>query len=95
MVALVERGAPRDLRDVYTVCTAGIVDVGGCWQLWERRQRGAGEDADRSRAALAIRTHLARIEQARPLDRIEDLEQRERAKTVRRWFLEEFLHGVD
>ena len=95
MVALVERGAPRDLRDVYSMCTAGMVDVEECRQLWEQRQRGAGEDTDRTRAALAIRTHLARLEQARPLDRIEDLEHRKRAETVRRWFREEFLDGMD
>ena len=95
MVALVERGAPRDIRDIHMMCTSGLVNVAECWQLWERRQSGAGEDTDRRRAALAIRTHLARLEQARPLERIEDREQRGRAEAVRRWFREEFLHGVD
>ncbi len=33
MVALVERGAPRDFVDVHAVCEAGIATAGTCWQL--------------------------------------------------------------
>ena len=35
MVALVERGAPRDFRDIHAVCGAGLFDPPGCWRLWE------------------------------------------------------------
>ena len=93
MVALVERGAPRDFRDIYTLCQEGQCTVGQCWKLWRERQRLAGEDADLERAYLAVRTHLARIEQSRPLERIADLQQRSAAEKLREWFVEEFLHG--
>ena len=70
MTALVERGAPRDFRDIYTLCQRGLASPARCWELWEERQRMAGEDTDRRRASLAIRTHLTRIEQVRPLPQI-------------------------
>ena len=38
MVALVERGAPRDVRDIYAVCQAGLATPQECWELWRRRQ---------------------------------------------------------
>lgn len=94
MVALVERGAPRDFRDIYMLCQSGHCDVARCWQWWQGRQRLAGEDADPRRAELAIRTHLARIEQARPLDQISDSEARSAAELVRKWFATEFLHEL-
>lgn len=94
MVALVERGAPRDFRDIYMLCQSGQCDVTRCWELWGERQRLAGEDADPRRARLAIRTHLARIEQARPLSQVADLQERTAAEQLRTWFTAEFLHGL-
>jgi len=94
MVALVERGAPRDFRDIYMLCRSGRCDVVRCWELWRERRRLAGEDADPRRAGLAIRTHLARLEQARPLAQITDLRERSEAERLRTWFTKEFLHGL-
>lgn len=94
MVALVERGAPRDLLDIFTVCRHQHCTKDRCWQLWHDRQHLAGEDFDRRRAELAIRSHLARVEQARPIDRIDDPKARADAERVRRWFVEEFLGDV-
>lgn len=94
MAALVERGAPRDFRDIYSLCERGLVDVARCWELWHKRQQLAGEDPDRKRAVLAIRTHLARIEQARPLAGIAGEEQRKAAERLRKWFRSEFLHEL-
>jgi len=94
MVALVERGMPRDFLDIYTLCQHGWCDATHCWALWQERQKQAGEDADRQRAALAIRTHLERLEQIRPLERIADPQQRQTAQVLRTWFAEEFLHGL-
>jgi predicted nucleotidyltransferase component of viral defense system len=91
MVALVERGAPRDFLDIYTLCQAGLLNVSDCWELWSRRQRLAGSDADFSRARLAIETHLERIALHRPLDKIVDPEQRKQARHLRDWFLSSFL----
>ncbi|MDX9721609.1 MAG: nucleotidyl transferase AbiEii/AbiGii toxin family protein [Myxococcota bacterium] len=86
MTALVERGAPRDFRDIHAICEAGLVAVERCWQLWQQRQRLAGVDVDRHRARLAILTHLARIEQHRPLAEIQDARARVVAQEIRQWF---------
>lgn len=94
VVALVERGAPRDFRDVYTLCQASLVTPHQCWELWRRRQQLAGSDTDSARARLAVETHLARIAQHRPLAQIADPQQQAEAEGVRRWFLEEFLNAL-
>jgi hypothetical protein len=93
MVALVERGAPRDFLDIYTVCQSGLFHGSQCWELWRKRQMLVGSDADNIRARLAIETHLERIALHRPLEAIEDLSQREQARKLRDWFQDEFLRG--
>jgi hypothetical protein len=94
MVALVERGAPRDFRDIFQVCQEKLTTPVQCWQWWEQRQLLAGSDTDHYRARLAVETHLARIEQHRPLDNIGDPQQRDTAQQVRHWFLPEFLNAL-
>jgi len=91
MTALVERGAPRDFLDIYTMCRAGLVNMSECWALWRRRQTLTGSDADRSRARLAIETHLERIALQRPLNQIADPQQQEQARQLREWYLNSFL----
>lgn len=93
MVALVERGAPRDLRDIHAVCQAALLTPRDCWQLWRRRQAAAGSSTDVERAKLAIQTHLARIAQHRRLDQIADSTQQQ-AAAVRAWFMGEFLDAA-
>jgi len=94
MTALVERGAPRDFRDVYTLCDRGLTSARECWILWAERQQKAGSDADRNRARLAVLTHLARISQYRPLETITDAAQLEEASRVRSWFEKDFLNAL-
>jgi hypothetical protein len=94
VVALVERGAPRDFRDVYALCQAGLTTPQECWGLWRRRQRLAGSDTDSARARLAVETHLARIAQHRPLREIADPTKRAEAERVRRWFAREFVDAL-
>jgi hypothetical protein len=94
MSALVERGAPRDFRDIYTVCRADLITTSQCWDLWKQRQRLSGSDADAHRARLALETHLTRIAQHRPLDEISEPEQRSEAEQLRNWFLTEFLDAL-
>lgn len=94
MAALVERGAPRDLRDIHAICDRGLATADRCWQLWEARQRAAGEDADRRRAEIAIRTHLARLERVRPLEAIAVPAERAAAERVRTWFKRELLREL-
>ncbi len=93
MNALVERGAPRDFLDIFTLCQSGLLSVDECWALWFRRQSLSGSDTDAARACLAIETHLERIALHRPLEKIIDLEQRHRAQQLRDWFLDEFLQA--
>ncbi len=93
MVALVERGAPRDFRDIYIVCRAGLMTPAECWMRWRQRQEKAGSDIDPHRARLAIETHLTRISQHRPLEAIADPDQRAEAGAVRSWFTRELLHA--
>lgn len=94
MVALVERGAPRDFRDIYAICQAGLTNPAQAWQWWAERQRLAGSDTDRHRARLAVETHLARIAQHRPLAGISDPEERASAEQLRNWFAGEFLDAL-
>jgi hypothetical protein len=94
MVALVERGAPRDFRDIHSVCQAGLTTPSQCWQWWKDRQHLAGSDIDASRARLAVETHLSRIEKHRPLALIFDPGQRTDAGNVRSWFKTEFLDAL-
>jgi hypothetical protein len=95
MVALVERGAPRDFLDIYTICQADLLSIKECWLLWRRRQTLTGSDVDMTRARLAIETHLERISLHRPLESIPDLEQRQHARQLRDWFLNDFLRVSD
>jgi hypothetical protein len=94
MVALVERGAPRDFRDIYAVCHSGLIEAQECWRLWRLRQQRVGSDTDEHRARLALSTHLSRIAQHRPLEGISDADQREEAETLRTWFTTEFLDAL-
>lgn len=94
MVALVERGAPRDFRDIYSVCEAELVTPGQCWQLWQARQQRAGSDSDSARARLALETHLTRIALHRPLENIADPDQKQASQQLRDWFSQEFLNAL-
>jgi hypothetical protein len=94
MVALVERGAPRDFRDIYTLCQEKVVTARECWRLWRERQQRAGSDLDSCRARLAVETHLSRIAQHRPLAAIAEPEQRAAAEKLRDWFAREFLDAL-
>ncbi len=92
MTALVERGAPRDFLDIFSLCSQNIVEPAECWSLWRERQTRSGGEPDFERARLAIETHLERIALHRPLESIPDAKQRAQAETVRRWFRESFLN---
>ena len=94
MVALVERGAPRDFRDIHALCQANLITPVECWNLWRQRQQLAESDTESSRAQLAVETHLARIASHRPLEQIADAQQRTEANRVRNWFRKEFLDAL-
>jgi hypothetical protein len=94
MAALVERGAPRDFRDIHAVCRAGLADPDLCWTLWRIRRKLAGDDSSADRARLGLLTHLERIELHRPLTGITDESERESAARLRQWFRQEFLNAL-
>ncbi len=94
MVALVERGAPRDFRDVYSLCQAGLTTAADCGRLWRERQERAGADTGRDRARLAVETHLTRIVQYRPLDAVADPQQRLDAARARAGYRKELLDAL-
>jgi len=94
MVALVERGAPRDFRDIYATCHAGLTTPSQCWALWRQRQMLSGSDTDVRRAKLALQIHLERIAVLRPLTQIANLEERSVAEQLRHWFAEEFVDAA-
>lgn len=95
MNALIQRGAPRDFLDIYTICQAKLISMVKCWNLWHKRQGLIGNEHDASKARLAIETHLERISLQRPLEQIKDDQERENAKQVREWFLNSFLQVSD
>lgn len=86
MTALVERGAPRDLRDIHEVCRRGLVTDAECWQLYTQKNPGY---AVHEAAAKALHS-LERLETQRPLHGIADDRQREEAAAVRRWYRDVF-----
>lgn len=92
MVALVERGTPRDFRDIYVLCQENLTNVAECWQLWHQRQEMAGSNTDIQRAFLAVQLHLERIEKHRPLSLITESNARENARLLRAWFHKELIH---
>jgi hypothetical protein len=94
MVALVDRGAPRDFRDIYALAKAGLATSEECWNYWRIRQKKAKGDTDPARARLAILTHLARIETQRPLEQINDPDERAAAEELRAWFREKFINAL-
>jgi hypothetical protein len=94
MVALVERGAPRDFLDIYNLCQNNVTTPQRCWHLWSARQEATGSNTDTGRASLAIQMHLERIETHRPLSKIEDSTERGEAQHLRLWFREEFLNAA-
>lgn len=91
MTALIERGAPRDFRDIFAICQAKLASPADCQALWEKRQTLAGSDTDRKRARLAIQAHLKRIALHRPIKKIQDEKERSEAAVLRNWFNGEFI----
>lgn len=86
MTALVERGAPRDLRDIHQLCLRGIASVDECWALY--LQKNPGQDA--AVAADKILHSIEGVEMRRPLDSIASDAGRRDAAAVRTWYREIF-----
>lgn len=85
MLALVQRGAPRDFLDIFQVCTRDVMSIADCWAAFAGKNTGMTVDE----AKRKIVARLAMIETTRPLETIQSSEAREQAARVRGWF-----HGV-
>jgi len=91
MSALIERGAPRDFLDIYTLCNKKVVTIPQCWQLWKEREIKRGRGAPDFRFGCeGLLLHLSRIERMRPLKEISDPQKRKQAEALRKWFQYEF-----
>ncbi len=88
MSALVDRGYPRDLRDIRLAARDLGFSISDLWTLWQRKNptRNAWE------AKVLVRKSLEAIIRRRPLENIPDQSERAEADEVRQWFLKEFLH---
>lgn len=72
MVALVERGAPQDFLDIYTLCYEGLTTASRCWQLWKVRQESNGHMVKIKWAKMAVLNHVAQLGQAYASEEIVD-----------------------
>lgn len=86
MTALVERGAPRDLRDVHRLCHSGLVTAAECWALYAAKNPGC----DPRDAANKVLQTVERLEMQRPLRTIDPVESRREAEAVRGWYRDVF-----
>jgi len=87
MNALVNRGSPRDFLDIYYLVRKPVLSMSECWKLWSQKNPGAQLESGKQKAML----HLMSLEQRRPLDRITDPAERERAAALRAFFREAFV----
>ena len=85
MVALVQRGAPRDFVDIKHVVDAGLVTVDRCWELWTTKST----DGDLEQARLRAKMRLHAIEARMPLDSL-PAERRSEAAQLRAWYRDVF-----
>ena len=86
MMALVQRGAPRDFLDIYHLCNRDVMSMADCWQAFMEKGLGIGIDE----AKRKIIARLAMIEASRPLETIQPGEAREQAARVREWYYRVF-----
>jgi len=86
MMALVQRGAPRDFLDIYHLCTSEVMSMADCWQAFTAKVLGVTTD-EAKRKTIA---RLAMIEASRPLETIESPAAREQAAAVREWYYRVF-----
>ena len=90
MCALVERGAPRDFRDIHEAAQRLGWTPAELWDLWQRKN----PDRSAADATSLVRIHLEGISARRPLASIADASDRDRAALVRAWFFDHFLKNA-
>ena len=86
MNALVNRGAPRDLVDIYRVVNDGLIATAACWVLWQQKNPDTSVEEARGK----VLTHLTRLELRRPLASLSSSEE-QNAFQLRQWYRDAFL----
>ncbi len=86
--ALVDRGYPRDFRDVFRAAHDLGFTPTELWALWQRKN----PERKRFDSIALVRASLEGIIRRRPLDAIRDAAEQREARAVREWFLNVFLH---
>jgi hypothetical protein len=89
MTALVERGAPRDLKDIYHLCHCGLVTVEECWQLWKVKN----PQHESPVGPKLVRFHIERLELQRPLANVAPAD-RDAARALRAWYRDVFCKST-
>lgn len=90
MTALLERCAPRDLRDVHELCTRKIVTMEECWELW--RIKNPARDPREGPEKVLL--YVERLELQRPLEKINTPNERLKAAALRRCHPMNLDHSV-
>ena len=83
MVALVNRSAPRDFMDIYTLCSRKAITEKECWQLYLSKTEATQEDLHAAKTRVAVK--MQDLTKRRPLHSISDLKERSQADLVRQW----------
>ncbi len=86
MVALVERGAPRDFVDIYTIVEHDLCSQQECWSLWQRKV----PDASIAEAQMKVLHNLLQIEARTPLESL-PADTATRARALRGFFKTRFV----
>ena len=94
MVALVERGAPQDFLDIYTLCYEGLTTASRCWQLWKVRQKSTGRTATTMWAKMAVLNHAAQLGQTCSSEKMADPIEPDVISHIQMWFQTDFLEAL-
>ena len=70
------------MRDIFELCARGITNREECWMLWKRKNPGRDEREGPEKVLF----YIERLEQQRPLDKMQSQEERDRAASLRSWF---------
>lgn len=79
MCALVQRAAPRDFVDIATLLKGSAISPQECWRLWQLKN----PQGELKQAKVHLLKGLGGLTARRPIDSIQDLEERIRASETR------------
>lgn len=85
MTALVERGAPRDLRDIHQLCMQSITTIEECWAMWQVKNT----HRDPPEGPEKVLFYVEKLELMRPVSKL-PAESRAQAAALRRWYRDVF-----